>query len=447
MKASIRYGAYILVFSSIVAFAVLSSSCSKQSAAAGKPEPPAAGEHAPGTELAKPAADADPAMAALEHCEHNIPTYRCEECRYEAGVVKADASLWKGAPGGILSAILATERKVLATRTLTGEVRLNENATVHVSPRVAGVIESVAVDIGQRVKAGDVLFTIHSTEYGRALSDYAKSRALTALSEKNYLREKMLVEKKVSPEQDLIEAQMAYEQNSAELRAAEQSLHVMGITEEELSRLRDGVHGPSVNRLAVRSPLSGTVVEKHAVIGELVDLGKSILLIADLSSVWVWANVHERDLAALVKARETGPIPASITVPSFTGQSFAGKIDYIGVTVDEPTRTVKVRTTVINPGLRLRPGMFCEVRAAIGEEEVALVVPRTAVLSDEGKDFVFVHWKEDYYVQRTVVTGRTWGNQIELVKGLQAGETIVAEGSFLLKSDVLRSKMGAGCAD
>jgi cobalt-zinc-cadmium efflux system membrane fusion protein len=303
------------------------------------------------------------------------------------------------------------------------------------------------VDIGATVKAGSELFAISSTEFGRALSDYERSRALTLLSEKNFKREEMLVAKKVSPEQDLIEAQMTYEQHRAELNAAEQTLHVMGLTDGEMARLKDGKHDPTINRLATRSPLNGTVVERHAAIGELVEPGKEVMLVADLTTVWVWANVHERDLAALIKARKLGPIPVSIIVPSFPGKAFTGKIDYIGVTVDEQTRTVKVRATVGNPDLALRPGMFCEVRAGIGAEEDALTVPRIAVLADEGQEFVFVHWKDDFYMRRPVVTGRMVGNLIELVKGLRAGEMIITDGSFLLKSDVLRKKMGAGCAD
>ncbi|MBU4211736.1 MAG: efflux RND transporter periplasmic adaptor subunit [Kiritimatiellae bacterium] len=389
----------------------------------------------------------DPVATALANCEHKVPLYQCAECRYEAGVVKADASLWKNEKGGLLTDLTVSNRKVRAAMTLTGEVRLNENAAVHLSPRVAGVIESVAVDIGATVKVGDELFAINSMEFGRALSDYERSRALTALSEKNYAREKTLVAQKASPEQDLIAAQMTYEQHRTELRAAEQTLHVMGLTEENVTRLQDGAHGPAVSRLATRAPLSGTVVERHAVIGELVEPGKDVMLIADLTTMWVWANVHERDLAALVKAREVGPIPVSIMVNAYPGRTFAGKIDYIGVTVDEQTRTVKVRATVANTDRALRPGMFCEVRAALGAEEEALTVPRAALLSDEGQDFVFAHWKDDYFMRRFITKGRDFVEHIEVRDGLKPGERIVAEGAFLLKSDILREKMGAGCAD
>ena len=397
--------------------------------------------------LAGHGTSADPLATALTNCEHKIPMYKCAECRYEAGVVRADASLWKSEKGGLLTGLSVTNRKVRAVTRLTGEVRLNENAAVHLSPRVAGVIESVAVDIGATVKAGDELFAINSIEFGRALSDFERSRALSALSEKNYERERTLVAQKASAEQDLIAAQMTYEQYRTEFKAAEQALHVIGLTEADVAQLKEGVHGPAVGRLATRSPLAGTLVEKHAVIGEYVEPAKDVMLVADLTTMWVWANVHERDLDALVKAREAGPIPVTIMVNAHPGRAFAGQMDYIGVTVDEQTRTVKVRATVANRDLALRPGMFCEVRAALGAEEEALTVPRMAVLSDEGRDFVFAHWKDDYFMRRFVTKGRDFGEEVEILDGLKAGERIVQDGAFLMKSDVLREKMGAGCAD
>jgi cobalt-zinc-cadmium efflux system membrane fusion protein len=391
--------------------------------------------------------NADQVAIALANCECNVPLYQCAECRYEAGVVKIDASLWKNEKGGLLVAQAVTNSKVRSVTSLTGEVRLNDNAAVHLSPRVSGIIESVAVDIGARVKAGDELFAINSVDFGRALTDYERSRTLTALSERNYEREKTLVAQKASSEQDLIEAQMIYEQHRADFKAAEQALHVIGLTEEDVAKLKDGAHGPAIGRLAVRSPLKGTVVEKHAVIGELVEPGKDVMLVADLTTMWVWANVHERDLAALVKAREAGPIQVSVMVNAYPERTFAGQMDYIGVTVDEQTRTVRVRATVANADLALRPGMFCEVQAALGAEEQALTAPRVAVLSDEGRDFVFAHWKDDYFMRRFITKGRDFLEETEICDGLKPGETIVTVGAFLMKSDVLRAKMGAGCAD
>jgi cobalt-zinc-cadmium efflux system membrane fusion protein len=437
----------------LLAVGIMASGCGRKEAAPHNAPAAEAGREEHGVDdghghgQAPAAAPASDEARASAPCEHKMPIYQCAECRYEAGVVKVDASLWKSDKGGLFVAQTVTNRKVRAVKNLTGEMGLNENAAAHLSPRVAGVIDSVAVDIGATVKAGDELFAINSMEFGRALTDYEKSRALTALSEKSFEREKALVAQKASSEQELIEAQMTYEQHRTDFKAAEQALHVIGLTEEDVTKLNNGVHGPAIGRLAIRSPLRGTVVEKHAVIGELVEPGKDVMLVADLTTMWMWANVHERDLAALVQARQVGPIPVSVTVSAYPGRTFAGQMDYIGVTVDESTRTVKVRATVGNADLALRPGMFCEVRAALGTEEEALTVPRTAVLSDEGKDFVFVHWKDDYFTRRFITRGRDFLDETEIRAGLKPGERIVAVGAFVMKSDILREKMGAGCAD
>jgi cobalt-zinc-cadmium efflux system membrane fusion protein len=122
-------------------------------------------------------------------------------------------------------------------------------------------------------------------------------------------------------------------------------------------------------------------------------------------------------------------------------------VDYVSPSMDEKTRTLKVRVGVKNPKGRLRAGMFVNVQLFLPSGEDAIVVPKAALLADEGRSFVFVHHHGEYWVRRPVETGRSSGDQVEVTKGLAGGETVVTEGCFLLKSDVLRSKMGAGCAD
>jgi len=383
-------------------------------------------------------------------CEHDIPTYQCAECRYEVGVVKVDASLLKRADGGGLVRTQAVARtKVSATLPATGEVALNENAAVHISPRIAGIVESVSVDIGARVKAGDTLLTLASVELGKALADYERNRTLSDLTEKVFARETKLREQKVGAEQDVIEAQMTFEQHRTDLKASEQMLHVLGLTDEDLAGMSDPAHGVGAGRLPVRAPIAGMIIEKHAVAGEMAEAGKDLLLLADLATVWVWANVQSRDLEPLLQAEKRGPVAVAITVSAFPGRQFTGVLDYVGATMNEQTRTVKVRATVANSGMELRPGMFCDVSIAIGNGQVeeVLAVPRGALMTDEGKSFVFVHWKDDFFVRRDVRRGRDFLDVVEIIEGLQAAETVVTDGAFLLKSDVLREKMGAGCAD
>jgi cobalt-zinc-cadmium efflux system membrane fusion protein len=440
-----------------IAVIVVASGCGRggHEVGAAAPAEAADGQQVKSEEHGQPATPATASPGSLEErvsakCEHDLPTYQCAECRYEVGVVKLDASLLKREDGGgLVRTQTVTRIKVSSILSTTGEVALNENAAVHIRPPIAGIIESVKMDIGTRVKAGDILLTLGSVELGSALAEHERNRALTELAQKTFTREKRLWEERVSSEQDMIDAQMVYEQHRTELKSSEETLHVFGLTEDDLARLREPQHGTGWGSLPVRAPIAGTIIEKHVVAGETAEPGKDVMLLADLSTVWVWANVHAQDLAQLLGAEKRGAVPVEITVAAFPDRQFKGMLTYVGATMSEETRMVNVRATVANPEMVLRPGMFCEATIALGDGQVeeVLAVPRNAVLSDEGKDFVFKHWKDDFFVRQDVRKGREFFGAVELLEGLQAGETVVAEGAFLLKSDVLREKMGAGCAD
>ena len=124
-----------------------------------------------------------------------------------------------------------------------------------------------------------------------------------------------------------------------------------------------------------------------------------------------------------------------------------GRVDLIDSQVNESTQTIKVRVRVANDHGRLKPGMFAAVEIELPAGRKAILVPKKAVLSNEGRHFVFQHWKEDLWLQRHVVLGRSNGERVEVVSGIEPGATLVTGGAFVLKSDVLRAKMGAGCAD
>jgi cobalt-zinc-cadmium efflux system membrane fusion protein len=383
-------------------------------------------------------------------CEHDIFAYECSECRYEVGVVKVDASLLcdpHGSANGLMRTTQVRTGKIGHVIDVTGEVRLNENVAAHISPRIAGVIRSVNIDIGQQVKQGDVLLEIDSVELGQALSEYARNKTLAELSRKNFEREKGLHARRIGSEREMIDAQMTFEQHQTDLKTSEHKLYVLGRTQKDIAAVELNNHATVASTLPVRAPIDGIVIQKHAVVGELVQPGNDIILIADLDSVWVWADIYAQDLAPLIETTDKGETLVSVSVPAFPTKTFRGVIDYVGATMDEQTRTVKVRATVENEDRLLRPGMFCEATIALDTGNEACVVPANAVLTDEAADFVFTHMKDDYYVRRPVTRGRESLETVEIIDGLKPGETVVADGAFLLKSDVLREKLGAGCAD
>jgi cobalt-zinc-cadmium efflux system membrane fusion protein len=400
-------------------------------------------------ELNAPSETASWDQALNTPCEHAMPTYQCDECRYEAGVVKLSPALIKdeSTGKGLVKTAQATRIASEAFLEVTGEIQYNENAAVHVTPRVTGIISSVRVDVGAKVKKGDVLFEMESVELGEAMAAYLKSRTLTDLSRKTYERKKALFEQKISSESALIEAQMTYEEHKSDLDQSEQQLHVLGMPEAEIQEIQPGENPRLSGRLPFRAPLDGIIVEKHAAVGNLIQPGDMVMLLADLSTVWVWLDIYEQDLSAILSNGTQNHPQATVETNAFPGRLFTGEINYVGAAMNEETRTVKLRANLNNPENLLRPGMFCKARIAQGTGEEVLAVARAAVLSDEGNYFVFKHLKDNYYVRCPVKKGREFASIVEISEGLQAGETIVIEGAFLLKSDVLREKMGAGCAD
>ena len=140
-------------------------------------------------------------------------------------------------------------------------------------------------------------------------------------------------------------------------------------------------------------------------------------------------------------------LAAEVSVAAWPGRVFRGRLDRLGGTLDEATRTATVRVVAPNPDGLLRPGMFARVRLLLPGGATSLAVPEEAVLADEGRSFVFVRANADCFVRRPVAPGRAAGGWIEIASGLREGQAVVARGAFLLKSDVLRAKMGAGCAD
>lgn len=227
-----------------------------------------------------------------------------------------------------------------------------------------------------------------------------------------------------------------------EVANAKARLLKLGVGEGAIAQLEEGVSDLS-GVITVRSTGSGVVLERHGALGEFVEAGKDLLQLSDFSELWVWANVGENELASLRKTG--GPFMADVEVPG--GRRLRGQIDLASGVYDKETRNFRARVALQNPGSDLRPGMFATIHMLLPGRSDALAVPKAAVLIDEGRPFVFVHKEKEFWIRRPIVAGKEAGGMVEVAEGLTGGQTILTDGSFVAKSDVLRSKMGAGCAD
>ncbi|MGC3998259.1 MAG: efflux RND transporter periplasmic adaptor subunit [Anaeromyxobacter sp.] len=373
-------------------------------------------------------------------CEHDRLTHTCEECRYEVGVVRVPVKLLDA---GLVRSATAARRRVEAPVRLTGEVRLDERRVAHVAPRVEGVVRRVHATLGERVRRGQALLELESVQLGEAESELLSARAALQLAEAAADRQTRLRAEQITSEKEYLAARQELEEASIRARGAEERLRRLGASPAQLAAGREAA---GAGGLVVRAPVDGVVLELHAVPGELVKPEESIATVGDVGSVWVWADLHEDQLGRVLEARRAGALRAEVEVRAFPGTTFPGKVDLVGPSMDERTRTVKLRVAVADGEARLRAGMFAGVRVFVPGAEEALAVPASAVLSDEGRSFVFLRHHGEYWIRRPVTPGRRWGEWVEIA-GLAGGETLAADGAFLLKSDVLRSKMGAGCAD
>ncbi|MHC5182819.1 MAG: efflux RND transporter periplasmic adaptor subunit [Planctomycetota bacterium] len=224
-------------------------------------------------------------------------------------------------------------------------------------------------------------------------------------------------------------------------------LRLFGLGTEQIEGIKKEKENGEFASLILRAPQAGTLIAQNISVGKMVQTTESLYTITDLSNLWVWCDIYEKDLAALHQPFQKGQsLNAVVQVDAFTESTFEGVVDLVGNVMDEHTRTVKIRVQVKNPENKLRPGMFADVAVLIPGEGHMNAVPQNAVMSDAGNYFVFRHFKDDLWVRCDVIPGQSQGGYVEILKGISEADRIITGGAFMLKSEVLKEKMGGGCA-
>lgn len=300
---------------------------------------------------------------------------------------------------------------------LPGEVKLNEDRTAHVVPRLPGVAESVSADLGQRVKKGQVLAVISSPELADLRSALLAAEKRLTLAKITFEREELLWRERISAERDYLQARQAFSEAEIQAQSAKSKLTALGADVSE----------GALNRYVLRAPFDSVVVEKHITQGEAVKEDANVFLLSDLSSVWVEVVVAARDIEAV-------RVGAAVEIRSgSTGSSAIGKVSYVGNLLGEQTRTAKARVVIDNPGTAWRPGLFVDVSLARGKKEVAVAVQAEAIHTLEGKPVVFTQAANGFKAN-AVRTGISDGRLVEILDGLPPGAAYAAAGSFVIKA-------------
>ncbi|MBI4470282.1 MAG: efflux RND transporter periplasmic adaptor subunit [Acidobacteria bacterium] len=324
-------------------------------------------------------------------------------------------------------------RQMMTTIEVPGEIKPVATRVAHVVPRLEGLVIDVLKQAGDTVRRGDLLVVINSRELADAKSAYLAASHHVEFASVRLDREGYLWKKKISAEQDYLEAQRTFEEAGLTERVAAQKLVALGESAASLKTLAmDPPEG--LPRYEIRAPLDGTVIERDITAGEVVAGDRNIFVIADLSSVWVEATITARDLSAVYLGQQ------AVVQSKDLGRDATGRVTYIGSVVREETRSAPTRIVIPNPEGKWRPGLFVSVRLVENSTTVPLAVLAEAIQTFRDWQVVFVRYG-DWFEARPVELGRSDGAWVEVRKGLSPGEQYAATNSFAIKAEI--GKLGA----
>lgn len=350
-----------------------------------------------------------------------------------------------------LEVVTATERDLLVEINATGRVTPNVDRMARVSSPLEGIVTECCASVGDQVRPGDTLGRVHThqthdvlAEYRRAVAGLRTSQSELDLAREAHRRESRLLELKAGSvaavqvaANALTRAESAVESADAGVEAS--IAHLEYLVDEVPEAVRNREAGPVPDfDVAIRAPIAGTVISRAIALGTVVTSTDELYRIADLSRLWVIAQVPEERLAQLSVGMD-----AALQVRAYPDRVFPGRVTRIGSELDPETRTVQVRCEVDNPNGALKTGMYATVALRSTDSRVALVVPESAVQQIDEDAFVFRPEGDGTFRMHAITLGRTVDSAVEVVAGLSPEDKVVGHGSFLLKAEMLKSEMVA----
>ncbi|MFC1563953.1 efflux RND transporter periplasmic adaptor subunit [candidate division KSB1 bacterium] len=316
-----------------------------------------------------------------------------------------------------------------------GKIISNEDSEVHVSTLIPARVGELMAKWGDTVRKGQPLVCIESIDLGRRRADHEKARAVLELAETEYNRYMRLYEQQAVSQRQMLEAEAKKREAEINVEYTMKMLRLTGLSEADIispPEEHQVIGGCSVHLV---SPIDGEIIERNVIKGEQVEPGDCLFRILDISSVWIEADIFEKDISRIVKG---GRI--KIRVPAYPDRVFTGKIFYIGGILDEKTRTVKVRSEVENREKLLKPGMYASIDIVTGEKTNVTAVPEAAIMSEDNQYYVFVQ-EGDSFHRHPVTIGSRGGGLAEVLTGVHPGDHVVVQGNYQLKSRMLMEKV------
>jgi cobalt-zinc-cadmium efflux system membrane fusion protein len=324
-------------------------------------------------------------------------------------------------------------------RDFPGTVVPNQHAVAEITTLVRGRVVDVYVDLGQEVKGGALLAILYSSELGLAQSAYLKAVAHLYVAERAFSRAQSLLEEKVIGLAEMQRREGEMISVRAEKLESQDRLRLLGMSNEQIARLDR--EQTIQSHVPIVAPFDGRVIVRNLTKGEVVETTEKLFVVADLSQVWVIANIPEKDIPYIHQDQLKNGQMVEVIVTTYPDQVFHGKITYVGDVLDPATRTMRLRLELPNPDRKLKPEMYATIRVYSDPEKNVLVVPESAIQRDRDRRFVFVQRDPQSFEVRDVKLGQSSGDMVKILDGLKEGESIVTQGAFVLKSELLEEQI------
>jgi cobalt-zinc-cadmium efflux system membrane fusion protein len=318
-------------------------------------------------------------------------------------------------------------------------VQPDQRAMAEITTLVRGRVVDVYADLGQQVEANALLAILYSSDLGLAQSAYLKARAKLHVAEQAYERAKFLLQEKVIGEAEAQRRQGELLSVQAEAHESRDRLKLLGMNDEQFLRL--GRSRDIQSHVPIIAPFAGRIIGRNLTRGEVVETTEKLFIIADLSEVWVLANIPEKDIAFVHAIHASGGRTAEVRINAYPKEVMTGTITYVSDVLDPATRTMQLRLELPNPDGRLKPEMFATIRLSSEPQPDQLAVPDAALQQDQGRTFVFVQRDADTYEACEVQVGESNGSFTTILGGLREGDPVVTHGAFLLKSELLKKQI------
>jgi len=362
------------------------------------------------------------AAALVAGCGREAPPQTAAVAKTDPFLITAGPSLLQRIKIGSPS-----EAEVRETLRVPGRVEVDGTRVARVGSPVTGRVTDLDAREGDGVRRGQILATLTSTELANTQREYLKAHSQKLVADRAASRAKQLLEADVIGGAELLRREAEASQAEAELNAARGQLQVLGMSEKTIQRLAETRKVDSTSQIV--SSIDGTVIDRRVSPGQVVQPADTVFIVADLSTVWVVADVPE-SLAGSVRAGQS----IEVEIPAIPDRRIRGALSFVSVIVNPETRTVRVRMDVPNPEREYKPAMLASVLIQ-GPPQKKRTIPSSAVVREENRDYVFVQTGSDTFYLRQVTLGEEYDGVRVLAAGLRPDDRIVVEGAFHLNNE------------